>query len=163
MQIETEPQRMEMMVEMAVDVRPLTQGLPDGNAAGHGESTIRVYKSSVPQVMQLIETEPEKIAQAEEHYKAEIAEFMKVQGCGKEEAEGRNGGSVPASFRTLFHRDIMPLVSAKVLKEDIPPPAAVKQHNANAALIKDIMEQVGPMLSKGIADGVKEAMGKGRR
>lgn len=162
MQTEDIP-RMETMVELEVDVRPQAYSLPDGNSVSNGKSKIKVYQSSVKQVMELIEKEPEKIAQAEEHHAAEIAAYMKEKGCDEKTAKGRYGGSVSASFNTLFRRDIMPLVSAKVLREDIPPPAAVKQHNANAALVKDILEQVGPMLSKGIADGVKEAMGKGRR
>jgi hypothetical protein len=150
------------MVEMIVDVRPDALALPDGNPVRKGESTICVYKDSVALVEALVETETDKLKQAEAHFEAELEEFMGEKRYDREKALETFGGSIPASFRSINKRDILPLRSAKVTKTDIPPPEVVLARNATSIAIEEIMTRIAPVLGSTIGEAIKDGM-KGKK
>lgn len=163
-EIAEEIQRQEgLMTEMEVVCRPQSQLLPDGNLVKEGKNTIRVYTDNVPQVMAMLETEPEKIADAQVHFERGLARHIEQTGSEPDKGKATFGGSVEASFRELYDRHILPLSEAKVLKEGIQPLHRAKEHKRDVARIQDIADAVLPTLIREIRGAAPEQSGKGKR
>jgi hypothetical protein len=154
--------RDENMVEMLVTCRPLNQALPNGQTVSVGEEkVIRIYESQVPAVEAMVERDIEGLKRAEEHYERELTQHLKTFVADNDPEKATEAdwdrarktfpGSVSASFHTLYHRDILPIIDAKVVQRDLPPPQRKQAARENAELAKQLLSGQGELL-KGLAE-----------
>lgn len=130
------PKRNMEMVEMEVE-SVVMQALPNGYLVSPGKSTIIVYKDEVAQVEDLVRSS-EDIA-AIERAKTECALRL------RQYADDKCGGDMaaasklfPESVESVFVSQnkgsnfphIKPLLSARKIKEGLPPPAETDRWNA---------------------------------
>lgn len=151
----------ENLIEMIVSGRPLHQCLPFGNTVGRedGEKTIRVLERHERAVMNMLETEPELIEKAREHFERgfnkwllkDVKEGEEPTAKEIERAEGTYGGSIEASFREMNGRDIKPLKVAKVVKRDILPEKTQRAISENERMLKALLDGLVPRFAEAAA------------
>lgn len=143
------------------------------NVIGPGEHVITVYKGDVPKVMERVESEPDRIALAEEMFEREIAELVIGQldrwdGTVEDmlpvmrsrsdtrinEIHDRlmqtTSKSVEGTFQKLTKRALKPLVSAEVIKDS---EHAEPQRTALNRETEKLAEAIGAALDKRMSGG----------
>jgi hypothetical protein len=135
----------ELLVKVEVDVRPAYHALPCGIVAGHGKSIAKVRKRDVPALMALVETEPHEIEAAQRRYDNALNDYIKkgLEGIEPANSEKRREQLIadyPGSMEAIFFRDmnrsIKPLVSVRVVEDNIPVPVDEAQTEQQSALVK---------------------------
>jgi hypothetical protein len=152
-----------MQVKMEVVCRPSSQTLPNGQIAYAGEPcVISVYQDQVPAVKALVETRTDELKRANELFEAQLLSEAKEKvearrGSGekiKDHDEAveteldtlrqTTGDSVESVFLRkvrdpLDHKDIMPLVSAKVVGQPFAPPHKQREFDSTQETLKQIV------------------------
>ena len=148
------------------------------NMIGIGERDITVYAPDVPKVVAMVETEPHKIAQAEEAFEREIAEDViermrnydgtvddiipVLRARTNPEVNGiydrlmkSTGKSMEGTFQRLHKRSLKPLVSAEVIKDS---EHAEPQREALSRETQKLAEAIGIALAKQSGGAVPSAI-----
>lgn len=143
----------EVLCKVEVDVRPAYHALPCGYMAGFGKNIVTVRKRDIPLLMAQVENEPEEIAAAQKRFNRELETYVEknCEGVEPSALQRRREALIaefPGSMEAIFYRDmgrsIKPLVSVKVLEENISVPedeASVDQQNAIAVGVAKAVAQ----------------------
>lgn len=140
-----------VVVKVTIRADQMSQMLPDGRAYGPGEHTIQVYTSDLKQLLDLHETREDLLVAARER-----AEALTVEWCEKHHATPAECPiNVPAEFRALARRDLLP-ISSYVVLETLPPlDEAVKM--ADEARVLASTQVANATLADAIARGIVSA------
>lgn len=133
------------MMELEIESR-VEQCLPNGTTAHIGKSIVTIYKDEYSQIRALVETQADGIERATIEDAALLDLAVKAAPDNADYIKKTWAGSIPAAFRKLFRRDLLPLISVKVLRDDIPPPAIQGQYGAS------------DMIAKAIENGINRAL-----
>lgn len=137
----------ELLCKVEIDVLPSYQAMPCGFVAGHGKSIIKVRKRDLPAIMAMVEPEPQEIAAAKKRFDNALDEHLRKNLEGiepnniaqrRETLVAEYAGSVEAIFQRDMGRSIKPLLSARVVEDNIPvaaDEASFEQQNAIAAAV----------------------------
>lgn len=146
----------ELLVKVEVDVRPAYHALPCGFVAGHGKSIVKIRKRDLPALMALVETEPEEITAAQRRYDNALAEYLKkgLEGIEPINAEKRREQLIadyPGSMEAIFFRDmgrnIKPLVSVRVVEDNIAVPVDEAQNEQQNSIAVAVAKAVAAALA----------------
>ena len=145
-------------VDMEVEARAGNVALPYGWLLPAGKHKIRVPKSEVAGILAKVEDEPEKWAQACKSFEVEVARMVRdrvKRGAKKEERDTAEkyvrdtiSSSPQSHFRAMFDRTRRPLLSARVLPGEYPPPAREEIVSEQAALAAIVAEAVATALAR---------------
>lgn len=135
----------------------MAQMLPDGRGYGPGEHTIQVYTSDLKSLTELHETREDLLVAARERCDA-----LTVEWCAKHSStQDECPINVPAEFRALARRDLLPVVSY-VIVETLPPlDEAVKI--ADEARVRAAADASNATLADAIARGITQAAAAQKR
>lgn len=145
-------------VDMEIDARAGNVQLPYGWLVPAGKHKIRVPKSEVDTILAKVEDEPEKWEQACKSFEVEVARMVRdrvKRGATKAERETAEkyvratiSSSPQSHFRAMFDRSRRPLLSAKVLPGEYPPPAREEIVSEQASLAAVVAEAVANALAR---------------
>jgi len=134
-----DPVRDTPMVEIEIENRSTTNLLlPQGegeksNVCGPGVHRFVIFEEDLPKVQSLVETNPEILVRAREMFESKKAAYLKAKHLSTMPADSREVIEAlqawPESVEACFNqytagRDLLPLVSCKVIKTGIIPKAA---------------------------------------
>jgi len=152
-----EPRNREKMCRVRIDCTTMGQALRNC-VLRLGVQTIMVYESEVPGLSALVERDTQKLESAIEDYETNLNEYLNaglenipldaVLEKMKQERALTYPGSVPATFRSRFKRDLLPFRSFEVLEKDLPSPEEEERISMETANARHITRAVAEVMTQ---------------
>lgn len=163
----TEPfKRGDVLTRIEVDCRPTCMPAPGGYLLNFGKQTLTVKSDDVKFFQALVEQEPEKLDEARKRFQKKLDKFVAdgIEGIDEPTAKalrteqliGSYANSVEATFYDSEGRDMKPLISCKILQENIVP-SVNEAENVQAAMIAEIVARAvaNAMQAIGVANATQ--------
>lgn len=150
------------------------------NHVPQGTHEITIWSSQLAAFQAGVETEEAALAQAKAMFERKIIDaladdYKQVRGMRMPEVrviaeenrevgdelrrlEASTGDSPQAQFRVITGRDPRPLVSLKVLEQNIPEAPVAQKLEANTELASSLAQALGAVLGPALRDGIKDAV-----
>lgn len=151
-------ERGDVLCKVEVDCRVAAQPLPGGYLATQGKQVVKIRKADLPVLHAMVEPNPEEIERARRLHQKALEDYVAkgMEGLNadpestlqrRRKLEAEYAGSAEAFFVRDNGRSILPLVSVKLVEDDIPAPQDEASVDSQTMLARIVAAELAKVMA----------------